>query len=426
MAAENGYNSPECVNSTTFNNCLFYVTTNISETLLTNWNSIDQTPWTTPVEDIIPQSDVVSSSSLPLYIRINVTVFGVVILVVGLVGNLLVPLVVWRNRDMRNSTNFFLVNLSIADLLVLMVCMPTVLVEIHCRPEVWVMGEFMCKVVPFLELAAAHVSALTILAISIERYYAICKPLKAGYKLTRMRKLVIIISLWLFATLATSPLITMTHYVMVDYTDNTTVPTCKIGIEDAGEKVYHLSITIIFFLLPLLILVAIYTVIVRHLIAAPTIMGIKLDTSNMKARRQVVVMVGTVVVFFFICLLPFKVLTLWTVLDPDNLSLPMEVFFNLLFFCRIMVYINSAINPILYNLTSTKFRQAFLKAVGLKSRDRRHRLDRQTTFTTTYSSLYSSVKVRAAFERSLNGHLGRNNSSGSTTTDILPPQDSAV
>lgn len=46
---------------------------------------------------------------------------------------------------MRNSTNIFLTNLSIADLLVLLVCTPTVLVEVNTRPETWVLGEEMCK-----------------------------------------------------------------------------------------------------------------------------------------------------------------------------------------------------------------------------------------------------------------------------------------
>lgn len=46
---------------------------------------------------------------------------------------------------MRNSTNIFLINLSVADLLVLLVCTPTVLVEMNTRPETWVLGESMCK-----------------------------------------------------------------------------------------------------------------------------------------------------------------------------------------------------------------------------------------------------------------------------------------
>lgn len=56
-----------------------------------------------------------------------------------------VPIVILKTKDMRNSTNIFLTNLSIADLLVLLVCTPTVLVEVNTRPETWVLGHEMCK-----------------------------------------------------------------------------------------------------------------------------------------------------------------------------------------------------------------------------------------------------------------------------------------
>ncbi len=36
----------------------------------------------------------------------------------------------------------------------------------------------MCYLVPFIELSVSHTSVLTILAITVERYYAICLPLQ--------------------------------------------------------------------------------------------------------------------------------------------------------------------------------------------------------------------------------------------------------
>lgn len=74
------------------------------------------------------------------------TVVCTIILIVGLIGNCLVPVVIWNNRDLRNSTNLFLINLSVADILVLCFSMPTVLVEVqhHDPLNEWVLGEFMC------------------------------------------------------------------------------------------------------------------------------------------------------------------------------------------------------------------------------------------------------------------------------------------
>jgi len=72
-------------------------------------------------------------------------VFCIIIMCLGVIGNVMVPIVIFKTKDMRNSTNIFLVNLSIADLMVLLVCTPTVLVEVNSRPETWVLGREMCK-----------------------------------------------------------------------------------------------------------------------------------------------------------------------------------------------------------------------------------------------------------------------------------------
>lgn len=99
-----------------------------------------------------PSSSVVLPpySELPPYIRIAATTVCAVILTLGTAGNVLVATVVWRTKELRNSTNLFLINLSVADLLVLLVCVPPVLVELHSMPEVWLLGEGMCKYTSFI------------------------------------------------------------------------------------------------------------------------------------------------------------------------------------------------------------------------------------------------------------------------------------
>lgn len=82
---------------------------------------------------------------IPAYIRITSMIFCFVILGIGVAGNIMVPIVILKTKDMRNSTNIFLMNLSVADLMVLLVCTPTVLVEVNTKPETWVLGEEMCK-----------------------------------------------------------------------------------------------------------------------------------------------------------------------------------------------------------------------------------------------------------------------------------------
>jgi 7 transmembrane receptor (rhodopsin family) len=128
---------------------------------------------------------------------------------------------------------------------------------------------------------------------------------------------------------------------------------------------------------------------------------------NLRARRQVVSMLGTVVVFFFICLLPFKIFTLWFILtsDEDIQMMGPETYYHVLNFCRVMFYLNSAINPILYNVMSSKFRTAFLKALGFTWAGRRKRLlrhlSRQSTFNTTTTSGTASHSATTSSEHQL-------------------------
>lgn len=84
-------------------------------------------------------------TEIPYYIKVTSMTFCIVIMCLGVIGNVMVPIVILKTKDMRNSTNIFLVNLSIADLMVLLVCTPTVLVEVNSKPETWVLGKELCK-----------------------------------------------------------------------------------------------------------------------------------------------------------------------------------------------------------------------------------------------------------------------------------------
>jgi hypothetical protein len=99
---------------------------------------------TIQVSNSVVQGEEQQSIDIPLYTLFTVTILYVFIFMFGTVGNILVAFVIWRNREMRNSTNVFLMNLSLADLLVLLVTMPTALMELHTR-EKWHLGEAMCK-----------------------------------------------------------------------------------------------------------------------------------------------------------------------------------------------------------------------------------------------------------------------------------------
>lgn len=81
-----------------------------------------------------------------------------IIFVVGLIGNAMVCIAVYRNHTMRTVTNYFIVNLAVADFLVILLCLPsTVLWDIT---ETWFLGLAMCKTVPYLQVRLSRHSLL--------------------------------------------------------------------------------------------------------------------------------------------------------------------------------------------------------------------------------------------------------------------------
>ncbi|KAI4473275.1 hypothetical protein M0802_016205 [Mischocyttarus mexicanus] len=72
------------------------------------------------------------------------------IFIAGLFSNSLVCLAVSRNHSMKTVTNYFIVNLAVADLLVILICLPpSVLWDVT---EIWFLGWGLCKAIPYLQV----------------------------------------------------------------------------------------------------------------------------------------------------------------------------------------------------------------------------------------------------------------------------------
>lgn len=85
-----------------------------------------------------------SIMDIPFYIIITSVCFYILVFVIGCFGNLLVIFVVIRNKYLQYNTNYCLINLSIADLLLICVCMPSAFIELFSE-EVWHLGYLLCK-----------------------------------------------------------------------------------------------------------------------------------------------------------------------------------------------------------------------------------------------------------------------------------------
>lgn len=193
-----------------------------------------------------------------------------------------------------------------------------------------------------------------------------------------------------------SPILAIAEHHTVTRQDGTTYFQCLTQAITFWQIAFFIMIILFLYAIPLIVLIILYSIIAKNLISAASkvVMNKTFDPYNARARKQVILMLGTVVLCFFLCLMPYRILTLWIIITPSELydEITPEKWYNILYFSRVMLYINSAINPILYNLMSSKFRIGFCKVCICynKSDD----LSRRTQRTMTNGSTTSSSLTR--------------------------------
>ena len=122
------------------------------------------------------------------------------VMAISLFGNLLVCYVVFRHRRLRSVTYTFLVNVALSDLL--MTCLNIPFSVSRVLLDHWPFGDFLCSLVPFVQVMSVYVSSLTMAAIAVDRY-RVLTPLKR--RLRPPHGLVIMLFLWILAAMAALP-----------------------------------------------------------------------------------------------------------------------------------------------------------------------------------------------------------------------------
>uniref|UniRef100_H2UQB9 Thyrotropin-releasing hormone receptor n=1 Tax=Takifugu rubripes TaxID=31033 RepID=H2UQB9_TAKRU len=190
----------------------------------------------------------------------TVSVFLVLLVCgVGIVGNVMVVLVVLTTRHMRTPTNCYLVSLAVADLTVLVAAgLPNVSGQPDGNMDLWTRW---MSGITYLQYLGINVSSCSITAFTVERYIAICHPIRAQAVCTVSRAKRILAGLW-----SCTCLYCMLWLFLVD------IQVSQAGLLQCGYRVkrelylpiYLFDFTI-FYVLPLLLAIVLYALIARIL-----------------------------------------------------------------------------------------------------------------------------------------------------------------
>ncbi|GFO07694.1 alpha-1 adrenergic receptor [Plakobranchus ocellatus] len=147
-----------------------------------------------------------SGTDRPLLATILLAIALAIIVILTITGNVLVIASVALNSHLRTTTNYFIANLAIADLL-----LGTVVLPFSATFEVlqyWVFGQIFCGIWAAIDVLCCTASILSLCVISIDRYIGVTRPLQHARIMRHARAVYVIIFVWLLSVIiSVAPLI---------------------------------------------------------------------------------------------------------------------------------------------------------------------------------------------------------------------------
>ncbi|VDP34450.1 unnamed protein product [Soboliphyme baturini] len=272
------------------------------------------------------------------------------ITVVAVIGNATVIFIVCYFRHMRTGNNLLLANLAVADLLMAVLCIPFSFVS-SIILQYWPFGWLLCKMINFSQAVTVMSSAYTLIAISIDRFFAILFPMNTYLKITNGKALFRIAVVWLVAILIASPLLGVWHCVEDWSFGNVT--------ENEGEYDYSMAAMFLQYFVPFMVLSLTYAGIGLKIWFA----RIPGDASGRPSQdRKLIVkkMIPTmfiVTTVYTICWLPINVFNIYRSLKPEVNEHPFVLY--IWWGCHTIAMSHCLVNPIIYVRRNRRFRNGF-------------------------------------------------------------------
>ncbi|XP_020329648.1 cholecystokinin receptor type A [Oncorhynchus kisutch] len=202
------------------------------------------------------------------------------IFLVSVLGNSLIIAVLVRNRRMRTVTNLFLLSLAASDLMLCLFCMPFTLIPNLMRD--FVFGSGICKVAMYFMGISVSVSTFNLVAISLERYSAICNPLTSRTWQTKSHAAKVISATWVVSFLFMLPYPISSTLVPFTRVNNSTGNMCRlVWPSDVIQQSWYVSLLLLLFLVPGIMMMTSY-----GLISLELYRGIKFEMANRKSSRE--------------------------------------------------------------------------------------------------------------------------------------------
>lgn len=287
---------------------------------------------------------------------------NIIIILLSFLGNTLVIYVIARLPNMKTTTNYLIANMALADLFITAVSMPIVaMVNINGFNQFKsrAAAVIVCKFNPLIHGSSMESAIFSLMAISIDRLFAIATPFKKV--ITFYRAKIIIFAIWAFSVLTLSPLLYVTKIE-----ESKGIFLCyerwpSSFDQDLAGKAYTIILFLFFYAIPLSVMAVVYPIIIGKLWGRGKEISELLPTYVYRKRatnRKVLKMLVTVVITFALCWLTFHVRMFLGFFGQIN-KIPCSLKPHLYFMAFAIAHSNSAITPFIYYFFNGTYRKAF-------------------------------------------------------------------
>ena len=284
-----------------------------------------------------------------------------VISLAAFIGNFLVTLTFLKTPSLRTSTNYYIVNMAISDILSscfnwLLYASEGMLTSKLLITEP--LASVLCKLGMYSRIVSQVVSVLSLVLIAVDRYIAIVFPLKTTLVDQRKVRLSLSMFTWIVPIALGCPYLIYTKVVKVD-----NQLFCRLLWDLKSATIMNLVGFFVFYCTPLIVMIILYTRIVKALRRRTKNEDERhrsINNNRQRQQKKTTKILISIVVAFSVCWTPLCVFLALKMFHPD-LFVRDQCQILASFFFYVFPSLSAAVNPLILFLFSTNYRQALTK-----------------------------------------------------------------
>uniref|UniRef100_A0A8C4NC08 Opioid receptor, delta 1a n=1 Tax=Eptatretus burgeri TaxID=7764 RepID=A0A8C4NC08_EPTBU len=291
-----------------------------------------------------------TSAEFARHLHIVIACLYLLMWVTGVIGNIVVIFILLKYTKMKTATNIYIFNLALADALV---TSPLPFQSAKLLLTSWPFGRMLCKIIIAIDYYNMFTSIFTVTAMSVDRYIAVCHPIRAMHYRTAAKAKLINVAIWIASSAIGLPVM-----VLADTKEFNGSIACIVNFPSPvvdSKKILNTCVFIFAFMGPVCVITACYGCMLSRLRSVRLLSG---SREKDRSMRRITRLVLTVVAVFIICWTPIQMFVLIeTLVGVPNSS----AVFTIRYICITLGYANSCLNPALYAFLDESFRHHFYK-----------------------------------------------------------------